>query len=122
MLGSEHIDFDIFVNFWMKDIPYIWIKGDNVRECKRLYLIPPYTISIFTEENSITNRNIMLILSNLKNNDQLPFYILPFVDEQCEQYIKNYFMVETLLLYRQDPLGSNTIVVSKKDIYKIYPI
>jgi hypothetical protein len=86
------VDFDNEVQFWIKDIPYIWIPRTSIYTSQRLYIFHPKdTIIVFDKNNKFYN------LSRVNSDDNIEcISMLPF-SESCN-FIRQYFQVYPLSL------------------------
>ena len=47
-------DFDNDIGFWIKNVPYVWVNGKTIEECKRFYILDSNKfIAVFDENNFI---------------------------------------------------------------------
>jgi hypothetical protein len=78
-------DFDNDIRFWLRGIPYVWVNGRTIDQCKRFYIVPPRTkIVTFNERNeaeSLTEVKTRLFGQALNLTDT--FSLLP-IPEGCQ--------------------------------------
>jgi ubiquinone/menaquinone biosynthesis C-methylase UbiE len=84
-------DFDNFIGFWIKGMPYIFAAGDTVEKCKRIYT-PPINknIAIFDKKGNKVHPD-SIPDSSLAINELCS--ILPLSEIGCE-FVRNCFLVD----------------------------
>jgi len=81
-------DFDNNIGFWIKDVPYVWVNGKTVEECKRFYILDSIKfMAVFDETNKIIGGNTEAIKSTKKT-----FSILPLRTDSCK-IVRNCFLL-----------------------------
>ena len=80
-------NFDTHIGFWLKSLPYIWVPGNTVEECKRFYLLHHNAAALFDENDNIIDRTFVI-----QKNET--FSILPMAKKQCK-LVRNCFLVDT---------------------------
>ena len=87
-------DYDNLVEFWVKDVPYLWVEGKTIYDSKRFYILD--YISVFDKEDHILDpKYIQTALYERKLDPAETFSILPFPKEKECQMVKNYFLAWT---------------------------
>ena len=76
-------DYDTFVKFWIKDLPYIFIKNPKLEDCQRRYLVHGNT-------KIYHNKKYIDLYTVLNNKKQPNAYLLP---PRHKKMCRNYFMV-----------------------------
>jgi hypothetical protein len=91
-------DFDNEVGFWIKNVPYLWARGDTILTSKRFYLLKDHGLELFDEKNNLTDvrsrQNIKSIDKKRISTSKETFSLIPTEDVKCS-FIRNYFLVWT---------------------------
>jgi SAM-dependent methyltransferase len=78
-------DFDKDIGFWIKNVPYVWVNGETIEECKRFYILDSIKfMSVFDENNFIVGGNV--------NSSNKTFSILPLRTNSCK-IVRNCFLL-----------------------------
>ena len=78
-------DFDNDIGFWIKNVPYVWVNGKTIEECKRFYILDSNKfIAVFDENNFIVRGNV--------NSSNKTFSILPLRTDSCKM-VRNCFLL-----------------------------
>lgn len=40
----KFLDYDKLINFWILNVPYIWVGHKEIEKCKRIFLVPSYEL------------------------------------------------------------------------------
>lgn len=97
-------DFDNDIGFWIKNVPYVWVNGKTIEECKRFYILDlSKFIAVFDEDNFIVGGDT----ENIKPSNKT-YSILPLSVGNCE-IVRNCF-----LLYNFGTPKNNVRVEGKK--------
>jgi hypothetical protein len=91
-------DFDNEVGFWIKNIPYLWSKGDTILTSKRFYLLKEHGLELYDENNNLTDvrsrQNIKSVDKKRLSTSKETFSLIP-TEGKKRSFIRNYFLVWT---------------------------
>ena len=103
-------DFDNEVGFWIKSIPYLWVKGDTIKSSKRFYLLKDYTLELFDENNTLKDmkdrKNVgMRTPSDRRlSTSKETFSLIPIEYDKAApcSFVRDYFLVWTFSTRERD--------------------
>jgi hypothetical protein len=109
--------YDLYIGNWLKDIPYLWIQGNTMEECKRFYIFHMNACAVFNDKNEIADPAVMTKEDYLNNL----FCIFPLGGKQeFNYYLKFIFPVDVKyeILKSFKPPG---MLVIKDDDFSTFP-
>ena len=104
-------DFDNFIGFWVKGMPYIFIEGDTVEKCKRIYT-PLIDKNIVIFDASNRKIDVESVADDFLTIDEL-YCLLPFEKENCE-LVRNCFLVDVGYKYIENLKSKNNYIEGKE--------
>lgn len=94
-------DIDCVTKFWILGFPYIWIPGNTAYECKRMYIVDPYTsdLVVYDEDNNLViYSDLIKDINNTKKAQKYykpgeSFCLLPIPKNDECKLVRNHFLV-----------------------------
>lgn len=102
---------DSYIGNWLVDVPYIWVEGETLRDCKRFYILHPNACAVFDKENRISTK-YEIEKAKYRKLDET-FSIFPFDKEYCET-VRNYFLVSNFPDFFWENSKKNIVEKSEK--------
>ena len=84
-------DFDDEIGFWLRGIPYVWVNGRTIDQCKRFYIVPPRT-PVITFDKGNEGETLTEVKSEIFGRGQHESVSLLPMPEGC-QLPRNCFLI-----------------------------
>nr|WRK65097.1 hypothetical protein MarFTME_052 [Marseillevirus futianmevirus] len=77
-------DWDNKIAFWLKNVPYLWVKNRDWKKCKRVYLVSPDTEAFDAKGRKESLQTFW--------EERVPFYRGVSLVSNCNEGVSNYFL------------------------------